>query len=155
MVHVPDLVTKSSVRWMRSDLGTQALTREVTALRCGLDVTVWYGEGLKKCATSLGISLDKAPGPNEPLPFDHARAYKLYAALFGDNDLIKHKHLLLVPSGPLALLPFHVLITRPRLRVITEPSPGWLRSTPLPSCLPPLRSLRYATSANPAPHPSQ
>jgi len=113
MVHVPDLVTKSSVRWMRSDLGTQALTREVTALRCGLDVTVWYGEGLKKCATSLGISLDKAPGPNEPLPFDHARAYKLYAALFGDNDLIKHKHLLLVPSGPLALLPFHVLITTP------------------------------------------
>ena len=31
------VVTKTDVRWVRSDLGTAALTREVAALRCGLD----------------------------------------------------------------------------------------------------------------------
>ena len=31
------VVTKTDMRWVRSDLGTPALTREVAALRCGLD----------------------------------------------------------------------------------------------------------------------
>ena len=35
------VVTKTDVRWVRSDLGTAALTREVAALRCGLDATKW------------------------------------------------------------------------------------------------------------------
>ena len=57
---------------------------------------------------------DKAPGPSQPLPFDHARAHKLYTALFGEvQDLIKGKHLLIVPSGPLTQLPFQVLVTKP------------------------------------------
>jgi hypothetical protein len=44
----------------------------------------------------------------------HSRAYKLYSALFGEvHDLIKGKHLLIVPSDPLTLLPFQVLVTRP------------------------------------------
>ena len=48
------------------------------------------------------------------LPFDHARAHALYKALFGEvADLIKGKHLLLVPSGPLTQLPFQVLVTEP------------------------------------------
>ena len=55
----------------------------------------------------------QAPG-DQPLPFDHARAHKLYKALFGEvDDLIKGKHLLIVPSGPLTQLPFQVLVTRP------------------------------------------
>ena len=33
------VVTKTSLRWVRSDLGTEALGREVTALRCGLHDT--------------------------------------------------------------------------------------------------------------------
>ena len=108
------VVTKTDVRWVRSDLGTAALTREVAALRCGLDATAWDGDGAEKCAKALGIPLDKAPGPNQPLPFDHARAHKLYSALFGEvQDLIKGKHLLIVPSGPLTQLPFQVLVTKP------------------------------------------
>src|SRR5262249_42072436 len=31
------IVTKTDVRWVRSELGTAALSREVAALRCGLD----------------------------------------------------------------------------------------------------------------------
>jgi hypothetical protein len=33
------VVTKTQIRWIRSELGTIALTREVQALRCGLDLT--------------------------------------------------------------------------------------------------------------------
>ncbi len=55
---------------------------------------------------------DRALG--KPLPFDHARAAKLYQALFGQiEDLIKGKQLLLVPSGALTQLPFQVLVTAP------------------------------------------
>ena len=108
------VVTKSSLRWVRSDLGTAALTREMAALRCGLDATAWYGEGGDKCAKALSIPLDKAPDANQPLPFDHARAHKLYSALFSEvQDLINGKHLLIVPSGPLTQLPFPVLVTKP------------------------------------------
>jgi CHAT domain-containing protein len=49
-----------------------------------------------------------------PLPFDPARAYRLYMALFSEvEDLIKGKHLLIVPSGALTQLPLQVLVTEP------------------------------------------
>src|SRR4029453_11751575 len=39
---------------------------------------------------------------------------KLYSGLFGAvEDVIKSRHLLIVPSGPLTQLPFHVLVTKP------------------------------------------
>ena len=108
------VVTKTDVRWVRSDLGTVALTRDVAALRCGLDETAWEGVKAETCAKALGIPLTKVPRSGEPLPFDHARAHKLYAALFGEvQDLIKDKHLLIAPSGPLTQLPFQVLVTKP------------------------------------------
>ncbi len=108
------VVTKTDMRWVRSDLGTQALTREVAALRCGLDATAWDGDGSQRCAVALGIPHEKAPAPNSLLPFDHARAHALYKALLGEvEDLIKDKQLLVVPSGPLTQLPFQVLVTAP------------------------------------------
>jgi CHAT domain-containing protein len=106
------VVTKTEARWVRSELGTPALTREVAALRCGLDATAWYGNRAKRCGELLKLEPDKVPSPDIPLPFDHARAHALYTALFGEvADLIKGKHLLLVPSGPLTQLPFQVLVT--------------------------------------------
>ena len=105
------IVTKSDVRWVRSDLGTDALAQEVMALRCGLDLAAWYGNGAEKCTKFLPGS--SAPGPDQPLPFDLARAQKLHGALFGEvQDLVSGKHLLIVPSGPLTQLPFQVLITK-------------------------------------------
>ena len=102
------VVTKSQVRWVRSELGTAALTREVAALRCGLDATAWEGDGDEKCTEAMG------GGRTSPLHFDHARAHALYDALFGEvQHLIKGKHLLIVPSGPLTQLPFHVLVAKP------------------------------------------
>jgi CHAT domain-containing protein/tetratricopeptide (TPR) repeat protein len=108
------VVTKTDTRWGRSDLGTAALAREVAALRCGLDATVWYGEGTVRCAKALGLRIADVPRANQPLPFDHHRAHKLYSALFAEvQDLIRGKHLLVVASGPLTQLPLQVLVTEP------------------------------------------
>jgi tetratricopeptide (TPR) repeat protein/CHAT domain-containing protein len=104
------VVTRNDVRWARSELGTSGLAREVTALRCGLDAAAWDSKGAERCAYVLGIPAAK--GAPTPLPFDHARAHKLYSALFGQvQDVIKDKHLLIVPSGPLTQLPFQVLVS--------------------------------------------
>lgn len=104
------VVTRQDVRWLRSGLGTAALAREVAALRCGLDASAWNGNGAERCASVLGRSpMKEAPGD---LPFDTVRAHRLYLDLFGDvQDLIEGKHLLIVPSGALTQLPFHVLVT--------------------------------------------
>jgi len=150
------VVTKTDTRWARSDLGTPALTREVAALRCGLDATAWYGDGADRCVKTLGISVDKAPLPNQALPFDHARAHKLYLALFGEvESLIKGKHLLIVPSGPLTQLPFQVLVTK-------APTSGdhrvaaWLAGEHAVTVLPAvssLKALRRVGKPSAAPRP--
>jgi tetratricopeptide (TPR) repeat protein/CHAT domain-containing protein len=107
------VVTKSEVRWVRSALGTEGLKREVAALRCGLDATSWDGDGGKRCADLLKLPIEKAPAAGDPLPFDVARAHALYQSLFGDaSDLIRGKHLFVVPSGALTILPFQVLVTK-------------------------------------------
>ncbi len=118
------VVTKTDMRWVRSDLGTAALTREVQALRCGLDAGKWDGQ---HCAELILLSYTEAGriagtwqnyaqadrNAGKPLPFDLARAHALYKALFGQvEDLIKGKQLLIVPSGPLTQLPFQVLVTQ-------------------------------------------
>jgi CHAT domain-containing protein len=108
------VVTKTDARWVRSDLGTPALTREVAALRCGLDYDGAAFLSGGRCSDLLNVSytaLDHAFG--KPPPFDLARSYALYKALLGDiEDLIKDKRLLIVPSGPLTQLPFQVLVTK-------------------------------------------
>jgi CHAT domain-containing protein/tetratricopeptide (TPR) repeat protein len=136
------VVTKSDVRWVRSNFGKVALTREVAALRCGLDATAWDGEGAAKCAKSLDISPDRAPGPNQSLPFDHARAHGLYTALFNEvQDLIKGKHLMIVPTGPLTLLPFQVLVTK-RPASAKHSSISWLAREHAITILPAVSSLK-------------
>ena len=140
------IVTKSSQRWVRSELGTAALTREIAALRCGLDGTAWYGEGAKKCAQALSLPPAKIPAPDQPLPFDHDRAHKLYLALFGEvQDLTKGKHLLVVPSGPLTQLPFQVLLTQP-LSSGGHRTAAWLARQHAITVLPAVSSLKALRS---------
>jgi tetratricopeptide (TPR) repeat protein/CHAT domain-containing protein len=112
------VVTKTDMRGVRSDLGTVALGREVSALRCGLDAALWDDEAASvRCREQLKAAPERdAYGNlrNETLPFARARAHALYKALFGEvEDMIRDKHLLIVPSGPLTQLPFHVLVTAP------------------------------------------
>ena len=113
------VVTKTDSRWVRSDLGTPALKREVAALRCGLDRALWTAADSQDRCVEL---LNGANPPQENiggqvvdvLPFDLERAHALYKALLTPvEDLIKDKHLITVPSGPLTSLPFNVLVTEP------------------------------------------
>ena len=149
------VVTRTDMRWVHSDLGTAALTREVTALRCGLDATAWEG-GRERCAEALGIRADSVTRPYHPLPFDHARAHQLYVALFGEvQDLIKGKHLLIVPSGPLTQLPFHVLVTRPPTSS-DHRAAAWLAREHAITVLPAvssLKALRRVARPSAAPRP--
>jgi CHAT domain-containing protein len=110
------VVTKTDMRWVRADLGTSGLTREVGALRCGLDAALWDDEITSaRCRDLLDGRPERDIQGNvrlTTLPFDIVRAHALYKALFGGvEDLIRDKHLLIVPSGPLTQLPFHVLVT--------------------------------------------
>ena len=112
------VVTKTDVRWVQSELGTAALTREVAALRCGLDTSPWEpSRGLiRQPASPAQPSCKELLGPGasnkDMLPFDLDRSHALYNALFGQvEDLILGKQLLIVASGPLAALPFQVLVT--------------------------------------------
>jgi tetratricopeptide (TPR) repeat protein len=130
------VVTKSEMRWVRSELGTAALQSEVAALRCGLDATLWADPGWwpertdeqkrekaaqaarRRRCLDLGLAEPAYDGQGNPwahtLPVDHARAWRLYTSLFGQvRDLIAGKHLLIVPSGALTQLPFQVLATEP------------------------------------------
>jgi CHAT domain-containing protein/tetratricopeptide (TPR) repeat protein len=108
------VVTKTDSRWVRSELGTPSLTREVAALRCGLDYQGAWTDS--HCSDLLKVAYTHADHDvfGRPLPFDLGRAYDLYKRLFGPiEDLIKDKRLLIVPSGPLTQLPFQVLVTEP------------------------------------------
>jgi tetratricopeptide repeat protein len=107
------IVTKTEVRWVRSELGTSALIREVSALRCGLDYDGAWSIPHSRCPELLNVEYTRADEErHKPLPFDVAHAHQLYKALFGQiEDMIKGKQLLIVPSGPLTQLPFQVLVT--------------------------------------------
>jgi CHAT domain-containing protein/tetratricopeptide (TPR) repeat protein len=110
------VVTKGDMRWVKSELGTKALTERVAALRCGLDAALWDDEpAAARCRGLVKAVPERDAFDNiraETLPFDTNRAYALYQALFGPiEDVIKDNHLLIVPSGALTQLPFQVLIT--------------------------------------------
>jgi CHAT domain-containing protein len=145
------VVTKTNVRWVRSSLGVTALTREVLALRCGLDLTAAMEPNCAKLTGKAYTEEDAQHG--KPLFFDHVRAHKLYAALFGQiEDAIKDKHLLIVPSGPLTQLPFQVLVTAPPTGR-DHKSAAWLvrkhavTILPAVSSLQALRRLAHASGA--------
>jgi len=109
-------ITKSDVRWEKSELGSKALNEHVAALRCALDAALWDDEpAAARCRSLVKTAPERDAYGNiryKTLPFDTTRANALYDALFGPiADVIRDKHLLIVPSGALTQLPFQVLIT--------------------------------------------
>jgi CHAT domain-containing protein len=149
------VVTKTDMRWVKSGLGTKGLTERVAALRCGLDHTLWdaglASESAKTCKAALQASpaVEVIAGkPAQVLPFDLARAHELYKELLGPvENLIKGKHLLIVPAGPLTSLPLNVLVTRPPRTAIPDKLAGyrkvaWLGARQPISVLPSVASLK-------------
>jgi CHAT domain-containing protein/Tfp pilus assembly protein PilF len=141
------VVTKKDIRWVRSELGTSALQREVAALRCGLDGSIWDSDGAQRCAKAIGLPLEKLSKAGER-PFDLARAHALYKGLFGEvEDLIKDKHLLVVVSGALNALPLQVLVTGRLVEAFASTEDGyakvaWLGTRNALTVLPAVSSLQ-------------
>jgi len=139
------VVTKSGARWVKSTLGTKSLADHVAALRCGLDAMAWE-QAESRCADLLGATASSGTVEGLP-PLDLGRAHALYQALFGQvEDLIKDKHLLLVASGPLTALPFHVLVTEPPATPLPAEAGGyadeaWLAKRHAVTVLPSVGSL--------------
>lgn len=145
-------ITKTQMRWTRSTLGTRALAERVSALRCGLDHTLWTGG---PAADACRQMLNASPGEEnvggektQVLPFDFARAHELYRTLLGPVEtLVKGKHLLVVPSGAMARLPLNVLVTAPSRAPIGAKlshyrTAAWLGTRQPVSVLPSVGSLK-------------
>ncbi|MFZ0848423.1 MAG: CHAT domain-containing tetratricopeptide repeat protein, partial [Hyphomicrobiaceae bacterium] len=139
--------TAAQSRWIKVPLTSSELATRVTALRCGLDyLGEWRGEATGKCTELLQPAFE--PDRETALPFDLARAHELYAALFDSvEDLIVDKQLLIVPSGPLTSLPFHVLVTEPPpIAIPAEPGgysqAAWLAKRAAITVLPSVGSLK-------------
>ena len=133
-------VSSAGALWRRVDLGAQALAKEVDGLRCGLDETAWSGD---TCAALTGRTFTEDDSRSGRfLPFDHARAHRLYRSLFADIEgAVKGKALLIVPSGALSRLPFHVLITQ--LPDLARPQQiAWLARRYAVTVLPAASSLK-------------
>ena len=94
-------VARDGFTWKAIPLGAEALAVKVTALRRGLDRAPDVAQG----TSASGTAKDQL--------FDLGVAHELYTALLGPTEgLLKGKrHLLIVPTGPLTSLPFHLLVT--------------------------------------------
>jgi CHAT domain-containing protein/tetratricopeptide (TPR) repeat protein len=122
-------ITKTHARWISIPLGTAALGDRVAKLRCGLDREgQWSWSGFNQRWEANGATC-RALAPDGlaadvPLPFDLATAHELYQALLAPfADLTKDKSLIIIPSGPLTSLPFHVLVTEAPSPRASPPSP--------------------------------
>jgi CHAT domain-containing protein/tetratricopeptide (TPR) repeat protein len=127
-------VTRESFEWKTIPVGAEEMAAKVAAVRRGVDVD------------ELLNSIDAG----KPVLFDLGVAYDLYQTLLGPVDaVIKNKpHLLVVPTGTLTALPFHVLVTeRPAMavpRLEDMPSyrnAAWLIKRQAVSVLPSVESL--------------
>lgn len=110
------LLTKTDARWVRLAVGPAYIAHRVQTLRCGLDRDgEWELSGDRRWKARKQACRELAPdgfAEDELPPFDPALAHALYENLLAPfRDMIRDKHLLIVPTGALASLPWQVLIT--------------------------------------------
>lgn len=124
-------ITRERYDWKPIPRATETLSQEVADFRRGLNVA------------------DVGDASGKSGLFDLARANQLYKTLLGPVEaLVKDKRsLLLVPSGPLTALPFHLLVTVEPAAAIPEKLDGyreaaWLIKRHAVSVLPSVASLR-------------
>jgi CHAT domain-containing protein/Tfp pilus assembly protein PilF len=133
-------VTANGFDWKVVRSGEEALTRKVAAFRRGLDL-----EELVRQMKAV------KSGGQPPELFDLTLANELYAALLGPVEVLirEKKQLLVVPSGVLTALPFHLLVTEKP----SDPAPSldnfrpyrdaaWLAKRQAITVLPSVSSLR-------------
>ena len=128
-------LTRDGFQWKTIPLKTEALEQKVAAFRRGLDVDVL----LRRDWRAL---------------FDIALAHELYDALIDPVEpLIRDKrHLMVVPTGALTALPFHLLVTEkptvpvPPIKTVRDLAAyrdaAWLLKRHAVSVLPSVASLK-------------
>jgi len=128
-------LSRETFVWQTIPLGANDLSAKVAAFRRDLDVD----------------ALARSAAAGKPELFDLGLAHALYTALFGPVDgLIKDKtHLIIVPTGALTALPFHLLVTErpavaiPKLEdIATYRNAQWLIKRQAVSVLPSIASLQ-------------
>ncbi|GLH80816.1 hypothetical protein SSBR45G_57250 [Bradyrhizobium sp. SSBR45G] len=124
-------ITRDRFEWYQIPRGADALARDVMRFRHGL---------------SPGVATENAATSDL---FDLAVANELYASLLAPAEaLTKDKRsLLIVPSGALTALPFHLLVTAPPARAVPDSMTGyrdaaWLLRRQAVAVLPSLGSLK-------------
>jgi len=151
-------LTKEAWSWNKIDLHPKDLERIIAKLRRGLDPTA----SNKTVPGNRGLETETAQPAGEGLPFDLIASHKLYKSLFGPIESLveSKKHLILVLSGALTSIPFHVLISeKPKQRLPNYEGyrrAAWLvkrhAMTTLPS-VSSLKSLRRISEFKKAPKP--
>jgi CHAT domain-containing protein len=142
-------LTHEGLDWHTIPIGAEQLSAKVSALRHGLDVE----------------ALSKSIDAGHPVLFDLGLSYELYTTLIGPIEaLVKDKpHLLVVPTGALTALPFHLLVTSrpvtpvPKFEdVVSYRDAAWLIKRQAVTIVPSVTSLwalrefaRKAEAANP------
>jgi CHAT domain-containing protein len=128
-------LTGEAFDWKTIPLGSSALSDKVAAFRHGLDVD----------------EFQKSNAAGKPELFDLGLAQELYAALLGPVEaLVQDKRrLLVVASGPLTALPFHLLVTEKPADAALNTTmfapyrdAAWLLKRQAVSVLPSVASLR-------------
>jgi CHAT domain-containing protein/tetratricopeptide (TPR) repeat protein len=128
-------VTRDGFGWRTIPLGAEALSQKVAGFRRGLDV-----DEVRNSVTA-----------GQPVLFDLGLAHELYAGLFGPIEaLIRDKrNLLVVATGPLTSLPFHLLVTEEPAVAVPEVKDiaayrdaAWLMKRHAVTVLPSVASLK-------------
>jgi CHAT domain-containing protein len=90
-------VTRAGLVWQPAALGADDVTKKVAAFRHGLDTD----------------EFETSVANGKPILFDLGLAHELYAALLQpvEGAIKDKKRLIVVPSGALTALPFHLLVT--------------------------------------------
>jgi CHAT domain-containing protein/tetratricopeptide (TPR) repeat protein len=170
-------LTRDGFDWKAIPVGEQALAEKVAAFRRGLDVGALHRglerlectqaeaekRGLsrvecgrlmaKQCADAAtqgrGLGRAECSNVHENELFDLGLAHELYDTLIGPvESLIKDKrHLIVVPSGPLTALPFHLLVTEKPLAAAPDDlgayrNAQWLLKRRAISVMPSVASLK-------------
>jgi CHAT domain-containing protein len=127
-------LTRDRVDWKQIPAGADALSQKVAAFRRGLDINKIANSGDTSAKSGL---------------FDLGLANELYTTLLGSLEALTKdkKHLLIVPSGALTALPFHLLVTEKLPAAIPEKFDGyrdaaWLIKRQAVSVLPSVASLK-------------
>ncbi len=109
-------VTRDAVQWRKVSRTRAHFEEQISVLRKSLDPTNFgntESRGFTREQVCRGFA--RSDQPCEAYDTDLARAHRLYTDLVGPvADVVEGKrHLIVVPSGPLTGLPFHMLVTAP------------------------------------------